>query len=391
MSGLDGSAIAAILTGILALVGAIATAWMSGWNEQRTQARANKKALTRYSVPLIIAAWDLTNWFYDILEESNYNPERCAAYGDGWNSQFTSYLIGSYFAGVHIIREMTHFFAHIKSRDAEKLKKLLWKIQDEFVSMNYEGRESLEMRWFEGDILAAQEHMTGALDHVGENGTKELRMISWVEFQKKHSLTSDPGNAGSVELQKLFEWYEDDFQRIIYRRFKYLYTNKWPGRANPQAYEVMTQGLDEAKREKLEKEEVMIRDDRSKYPDISVIVPDHRVRRLQHLLSDLVEVLDTFTTMKLNRPIRRCKMLAEGNVSSSNNPLNLEVGNHIPCDCSSFECNPSQQDFKHRQLPAERKNSSLLWQRLLGRSWSIRPEQETTLIEKSYKARQSKV
>ena len=69
--GLDGTTVAAIVTGILAIAGAIATAWMSGWNEERTQARANKKALSRYSVPLIIAAWDLANWFYDILEEDN--------------------------------------------------------------------------------------------------------------------------------------------------------------------------------------------------------------------------------------------------------------------------------------------------------------------------------
>lgn len=392
MSGLDGTAIAAILTGILALAGALATAWMSGWNEQRVQARANKKALARYSVPLIIAAWDLTNWFYDILEEPNYNPERCAAYGDGWNSQFTSYLIGSYFAGVHIIREMTHFFAHIKSKEAEQLKKLLWKIQDEFVSMNYEGRESLEMRWFEGDILAAQEHMTEAIDHTGDSTVKELRIIGWVDFQKKHTPASEPGNANSPELYKLFEWYEDEFQRIVYRRFKYLYTNKWPTRANPQAYETMKEGLDdEGKREKLEKEEEMIRGDRLKYPDINVIVPDHRVRRLQHLLSDLVEVLDAFTTMKLNRPVRRCKMLVEHNISSGSNPLDLVIGNCIPCDCNSFECNPSQQDFAHRQLPPEKRKSRLSWRGSSDRPQRTQKKQEITFTEKKNMTEQSKV
>lgn len=271
---LDGTTIAAIVTGILALLGALATAWMSGWNEQRTQARANKKALARYSVPLIIAVWGLANWFYDILEEPNYTPERCAAYGNGWNSQFTSYLLGQYFAGVHIIREMTHFFAHIRGDEAEKLKKLFWKIQGEFVSMNYEGRENLEMRWFEGDILAAQEHLTEAIDHAGDGTAQELRTIGWVEFQKKYAPASEPGKADSPELYKLFEWYEDEFQRIIYRRFKILYTNRWPTRANPQALETLRESLDdEEKGKKLEKEEESIRGERQKYPNISVIVP----------------------------------------------------------------------------------------------------------------------
>jgi hypothetical protein len=37
---------------------------------------------------------------------------------------------------------------------------VLSKIQDEFISMYYEGRENLELCWFEGDILAVQEAMT---------------------------------------------------------------------------------------------------------------------------------------------------------------------------------------------------------------------------------------
>lgn len=395
---LEGTTVAAIVTGILALTGALATAWMSGWNEQRTQARANKKALARYSVPLIIAAWDLANWFFDILEEDNYNAVRCAAYGDGWSSQFTSYLLGSYFAGVHIIREMTHFFAHIRGEEAETLKKILWKIQDEFISMHYDGRENLEMRWFEGDILAAQEHLTEVIEHGGAETARDLRIIGWVEFQKKYAPASHP-DADSPELSKLFEWYEDEFQRIVYRRFRSLYTKKWPTRTNPQAYETLKksiydeeqkkrseretlketlddekeikklekralkENLDlEKRRKKLEQEEEYISDEQQQYPDFNVIVPDHRVRRLQHLLMDLVEVLDTFTTMKLNRPARRCTMLAENRVPlGGSNPLSLVTEQRIPCDCSSSDCNPKHEDFPDRQLPAKKMKNRLAW------------------------------
>ena len=259
---LDGSIVAAIVTGIAALIAALATAWMSGWNEHRTQARANKKALARYSVPLIIAAWDLSNWFFDILDEDNYSPKRCAAYGDGWSSEFTSYLIGSYFAGVHIIREMTHFFAHIRGEEAENLKKTLWKIQDEFISMDYEGRESREMRWFEGDILAAQEHLTEVVEHSSAENTRELRVIGWTEFQKKYESTSEL--RGSPNLHNLFSWYEDEFQRIVYRRFRSLYTNKWPTHTNPQAYETMKKNIENQEEgQKTELEREILREARS--------------------------------------------------------------------------------------------------------------------------------
>jgi hypothetical protein len=407
--GLDGTTVAAIVTGILALTAALATAWMSGWNEERTQARANKKALARYSVPLIIAAWDLSNWFYDILEDEYYSKVRCDAYGDGWSSQFTSYLLGQYFAGVHIVREMTHFFAHIRGEEAEKLKRILWKIQDEFISMNYDGRENLEMRWFEGDVLAAQEHMTEVINHDGAGTARELRTIGWLEFQKKYAPASESGNADSPELYKLFEWYEDEFQRIVYRRFKSLYTNKWPLENNPQDFEKMRKDLDKEREEgedsdvqkkigKLEEEENKIRAEKEKYPNISVIVPDHRVRRLQHLLSDLVVVLDSFTAMKLNRPVRRCGMLVrqgemplEYSVSPISNPLRLVTVDCIPCDCSSHICNPGQEDFEHRQLRASKRKSLLAWRKSSSLPEKTPIKQESATLERKYIVERSKV
>jgi hypothetical protein len=356
---LDGTTIAAIITGILALLGALGAAWMSGLNEHRTEARANKKALARYSVPLIIAAWDLANWFYDITNEDYYSPKRCEAYGDGWDSEFTSYLIGQYFAGVHIIREMTHFFAHIRSTEAEKLKKLLWKIQDEFISMHEDGRESLEMRWFEGDILAAQEHLTEDVNSDCPGNPRELRIISWIEFQKKYEQASEAGDKKSPQLCNLFEWYEDEFQRIIYRRFRSLYEHKWSGVDNRPDFE---KKLNEGSGNNLQAEKEMIEAEQLKYPNI-IIVPDHRVRRLQHLLSDLVVVLDSFTTMKLNRPVRRCNMSVEYNISASKNPLGLVTSHRVRCDCSDRKCNPENEDFDHRNFymkkEKERKNPPL--------------------------------
>lgn len=330
---IDGSTIAAILTGILALVGAVTTAWMSGLNQQRVESRKNRKVLARSSAPLLIASWDLANWLYDILEDTAYSPRRCAAYGNGWPSQFTSYLFGQYFAGVHIIRETTQFFAHMQGGRTEQLKKLLWEIQDEFVSMHYEGRENLMLRWAERDILEVQESMTVV------DGDGSLRTMRWVEFQKDY--------AEGKGLEKVFKHYENEFQSIIYRRFKYLYsTNEgWKRQGNPQD-----------RREEEEKEIVKERADDP--TNIVVVIPDHRARRLQHLLSDLVGLLDEESGMRFNRPVRRCgmvvsrKALAYGSADIFEKDPERTDHYRIPCDCQDPDsgCNKTLKDFKHRQL-----------------------------------------
>ena len=343
----DGSTIAAILTGVLALAGAVASAWMSGWNEQRSQERKNRKVLVRYAMPLLIAAWDLANWFDDILNDDFYSPEACEAYGDGWNTQFTSYLIGQYLAGIHILREQTYFLAHLPGTRVHKLKKLLWKIQNEFISMHYTERQSRGMRWSEGDMLAVQEHMTIAGDLSGEENVRDLRTMPWVEFQQNYALRSQESNDDkSLELKTIFEWYETEFQRIVYRRFKYLYTIKWPRNKNPQQATAPKDTLITAELIQQHREEdERIEKEQKENPDAGLIVPDWRIRRLQHLLCDLIKLLDDVSGMKFNRPIKKCGMDTVQLV-----PGGGRLDNKVPCDCSSTDCNPGEEDFKHRQL-----------------------------------------
>ncbi|KAK4450402.1 hypothetical protein QBC34DRAFT_448132 [Podospora aff. communis PSN243] len=340
---LDGATIAAILTGILALLGALATAWLSGLNEQRVEVRRNRKALARYSVPLLVASWDLAIWLYDMLEDDNYSPRHCEAWGSELNSQFTSYLFGQYFAGAHIIREMTQLFAHLRGGRAEQLKRLLWKIEDEFISMHYDGRESRELRWFKGDILAAQEAMA-VKDEEG------LRPMHWIEFQKNYDLGPENG----MRLKKVFGRYEDECQRIVYRRFKYLYATEWKDHENPQSTEKMGEsfGDDEKARKRLEEEEKQIAEERQADPNIVVVMPDHRLRRLQHLLADLVPLLplDEKSNLKIDRPVRKCRMMVDKRVLTAGMSEGFQY--RIPCDCDSFDCNPMGRDFVHRDLTA---------------------------------------
>ncbi|KAK4213518.1 hypothetical protein QBC37DRAFT_285808 [Rhypophila decipiens] len=160
--------------------------------------------------------------------------------------------------------------------------------------------------------------------------------MGWLEFQKNYERSE---GHDSMELKKNFQRCEDGFQRIVYRRFKYLYSTQWKTHENPQGPE-----REEERRVAQEKEE----DPKNR---IVVVIPDHRVRRLQHLLSDLVKLLDEQSNMDFNRPIRTCEMVVDrrvvayGTLPATSKALTY----HVPCDCS--RCNSKKVDFKHRDLP----------------------------------------
>ncbi|KAK1835031.1 hypothetical protein QBC39DRAFT_276138, partial [Podospora conica] len=348
--GLDGTTIAAILTGILALTGAIATAWMSGLNENRKEARKNRKQLSRYSVPLLIASWDLANWLFDILDDDNFSPARCRAYGNGWTSQFSSYLFGQYFAGVHIIREMTQFFAGLGGDGSQELKKLLWKIQDEFLSMHYDGPENIGMRWVEYNILHVQEAMT-----VPDGVDGGLRAMQWREFKDNYAL-KDPGNDkdSSMELSKVFGWYEEQLQQIIYRRFKYLYSAETEALPTWKHYDEACKIIQE------DEKQIMRERDEDPAKATLVVVTDHRIRRIQHLLVDLVKLLDEVSNMKFNRPVRRCRMEVDRRAIGHKTAVVYgatvpgQTTFRIPCDCNDYDgCNKDRVDFEHRALTSK--------------------------------------
>lgn len=213
---LDGGTIAAIVTGILAFLGVLATAWTSGWNESRQQRRKNLHRISLYSGPLLTAAWDLHNWLYDTLDRDNYSRGRTGLYGHAWDSAFTSYLLGRYLAAAHVIGVRTQHFSFVDDAQIERLKVLLWKILDELLTMNHEDRASVEMRWWEGDVLAVQEHMTVPGGEDAEAGG--LQVMGFVEFKRNYG-----EGPGSKNLKAIFAWYENEFQRLNYRRFKRLY------------------------------------------------------------------------------------------------------------------------------------------------------------------------
>ncbi|KAJ2899203.1 hypothetical protein MKZ38_003346 [Zalerion maritima] len=198
-----------------------------------------------------------------------------------------------------------------------RLKSLMWKIQDELVAMNYEDRGSVEFRWVEHDILAIQEKMTVKDDKDGDGKENELRPMKWVEFRESHAPDTEK------RLKTTFDWYIAEFQRVIYRRFSVLYATKHKDQANPTVKDPPGE-WEKRENEKMEKE-------LEGRPVWETCVPDQRIRRLQHLLMDLVELLDDMAHMQFNRPTRRRPKADE-------------------CDCVGKICNKTGDDFPWRRL-----------------------------------------
>jgi hypothetical protein len=110
-----------------------------------------------------------------------------------------------------------------------------------------------------------------------------MRAIGWVEFQKKYypSKVTKEGDEPQAPLKDLFKKYEVDFQRIVYRRFKRLYTtNGEEDPENPQAFEKIRETLGITERKALDEEEHLIIKEKKREPKIGIVVPDHRIRRL---------------------------------------------------------------------------------------------------------------
>ncbi|KAF5852624.1 hypothetical protein GGP41_008039 [Bipolaris sorokiniana] len=155
-------------------------------------------------------------------------------------------------------------------------------------------------------------------------------------------------------------------------------------RQSPRVRDSIT---NEKELEVLEKYERDIQKEKQRNPGIITVIPDHRIRRIQHLLVDLTTFLDKESGMEFNRPVRRCHMdVGEGVLSHDTILLahkdrataldegtavlayKASVQTHetgepfryqILCDCASDDCNPRKEDFKNRDLESNRIQNGL--------------------------------
>jgi hypothetical protein len=199
----------------------------------------------------------------------------------------------------------TQFLAFIEDKSTNRLKEDLNKINDELSTSRY-GRNGWQFRMWPGHQLAIAENM---VDLHGENSeTSELRPMGWHQFR----------NEFNERFGFYFRWFRDSIQDMLNAKFEKeeearkeeagrIEKEKVDGAIPRKTNETKLVNVDGAEDEKVNKAR------KKKWLE----VPDQRLRRLQHLLVDLIETLDR--AEQTHKP-RKC-------------------GRAIECDCRFSDCN----------------------------------------------------
>ena len=225
-----------IVIAVISFVGALLSASITGWftytSEERKRLSEAEKLVAKYRDPLLLAAHDLQSRFFNILQLDflrQYANPRSSAAQRQQAWNNTCFLVGQYFAWTYILRRQVQFLRFSTDRQNKNLVRVLDQIKNCF-STDRHGRESAQFMLWRGHQMAIGELMTVKDD-------KELLCVGYAEFKKK--------------------WTED----ASFRSWFY-------------SIEEGIAALTETK------------DDRAP-------LPDHRLRRLQHLLVDLIHTLDS--------------------------------------------------------------------------------------------------
>jgi len=264
---------ASIIIAIISMVGALIATLFTGYiayvAEEHKRCREIKAEVRKYSDPLLVTAHDLQDRLWELLETRITKFDRENHNGKENLDLFTCYLLAQFLAWTHILKIKTQFLAFYEDKSTSNLRKILYKINDELSTSRYD-QSGWNFRLWPGHQLAIAENMM-----VLEKENCQLRPMGWHQFKEEF------GN----KFTDYFRWFRESITDML-----------------------------DAKEKKAD------------------AIPDQRLRRLQHLLIDLINTLDSTGQVQSDRPPQKC-------------------GSAIQCDCFSPECNGAE-------LAAQRSNRS---------------------------------
>jgi hypothetical protein len=267
-----------IIISVLSLAGAIAAAIFSAYLTYAADERKARKETTalvrKYSDPLLVTAHDLQERFWELLDTRTTYFERKKGNGDENLRLFTCFLLGQFLAWNYILKTKTQFLAFSEDKQHSGLRTLLYKISDELSTLRY-GENGKTFRLWPGHQLGIAENMI-----YHDKATEELRPMGWDQFR--------------LDWDKKFKpycgWFEESV--IIMLNAKY---------------------------------------------DRAEMIPDQRLRRLQHFLVDLIVLLDPTGQARSDRPLKKCLSAIE-------------------CDCEPVIIDGRRSDCDGKQLRIDRAN-----------------------------------
>lgn len=227
--------IVSIIIAVVSLVGALLSASITGWfayrSEERKRRFDSEKLVAKYRDPLLLAAHDLQSRLFNIVDQNflRYHDDASRDHHDNV-LHYTCFLVGQYFAWTHILRNQVQFLRFSTNKNNKDLANALSKIQDAF-STSRPARYSLPFLLWRGHQMAIGEIMTVKKD-------AEQFCVGYAAFKQ--------------------QWTDNEVFRGWFRSIE---------------SDVVTLAGASGEKE-------------------SSPVPDHRLRRLQHLLLDLIHILD---------------------------------------------------------------------------------------------------
>ncbi|PYH52363.1 uncharacterized protein BO96DRAFT_415642 [Aspergillus niger CBS 101883] len=200
-------------------------------SERLKRLSESQKLVAKYRDPLLLASMELQSRLYNILEQdflSHYEKKDRRDLVD----VYTAFLIGQFFSWTYILRRQVQFFRPSTDKSHQKLSRAIEAIQKSFSTDEY-GKEDSDFMLWRGEQLAIGEIMT-----VSDGG--ELFCSQYSQFSQKFK-------SADASFREWFNLIIEGIAALVNRRSTH---------------------------------------------DSSQHLPASRLRRVQHSLLDLIDVLD---------------------------------------------------------------------------------------------------
>lgn len=244
----------AVLSLATSIIVAVFTGLLNIYTDDRKAEKETERLLRKYRDPLLLASQDLQARLYNIVELN------IISYLHGTPEQqdcliiYTAYLLGQYLSWTHVLRQQAQFacFATNEKGRTKKVVQVLGSVQR---CLNTDAVAGEAFLLWKGQQNAIGELMTVAGQDAG--GTSQMYCMGFAEFTRKWK-AGRPACDGEGDIEKSDSSQVDDEKCF----------RSWFATFERGLYQV-----DQARRR----------------GDHTVV---NRLRRLQHLLLDLIDALD---------------------------------------------------------------------------------------------------
>jgi hypothetical protein len=272
--------VASIVISVISFIGALFAAGVTGWftffSDERKRLNEAEKLLARYRDPLLLASQDLQSRLYNITDKgiTNYFPQG----GEEKNNLllYTAFLVGQYLSWTHILRLQAQFLRFSTDKQNSDLTRVMHGIDFEFSTDKYNRQGAAPLNLWRGQQMAIGELMT--------TGDGELLCMGYAAFHQKWKDDTGYGTMGGASGMS-----------------KITGTSYVPmdGEDGEEEKDNVEEGQDKGKDDWSGEFRLWFRPIIEGVTTIAIAknerharIPDQRLRRLQHLLLDLIHILD---------------------------------------------------------------------------------------------------